>query len=309
MIDRNWKLERKRNGLHTRATMIRTIRGFFTDRDYLEVETPSRIPGPAPECNIDAIPSDGWYLHTSPELCMKRLLAAGYPRIFQITRCFRSEERGSLHISEFTLLEWYRSGIDYCRMMEECEELIIHVAHSLGHEGAIDYRGEKVDIRKPWERISVRDAFSRYSSVSLEHALGSDRFDEVMVEEIEPRFKEIQRPVFLYDYPVALGALARVKKTDPEVAERFELYMGGLELANAFSELTDAAEQRARFEEEQEDRRISGKVVYPMPEKFLSELSNMPEASGIALGVDRLAMIFTNSESIDDVVAFTPEDL
>ena len=240
--------------------MIRTIRGFFTDRDYLEVETPSRIPGPAPECNIDAIPSDGWYLHTSPELCMKRLLAAGYPRIFQITRCFRSEERGSLHISEFTLLEWYRSGIDYCRMMEECEELIIHVAHSLGHEGAIDYRGEKVDIRKPWERISVRDAFSRYSSVSLEHALGSDRFDEVMVEEIEPRFKEIQRPVFLYDYPVALGALARVKKTDPEVAERFELYMGGLELANAFSELTDAAEQRRRVLTEQEHRRARGKT-------------------------------------------------
>ncbi len=194
-------------------------------------------------------------------------------------------------------------------MMEECEELIVHVARSLGHEGAIDYRGEKIDIRSPWERVSVRDAFRRYSSVSVEKALESNRFDEIMVSEIEPRLSGIERPVFLYDYPVVLGALARVKKTDPEVAERFELYMGGLELANAFSELTDAAEQRARFEEEQEDRRVSGKVVYPMPEKFLSELSNMPESSGIALGVDRLAMIFTNSESIDDVVAFTPEDL
>jgi len=308
-MEKNWNLTRKRNALHIRAAMIRTIRGFFIDRDYLEVETPSRIPGPAPECNIDAIPSDGWYLHTSPELCMKRLLAAGYPRIFQITRCFRSEERGSLHISEFTLLEWYTSGMDYRRMMEDCEELIIHVAHSLDHEGQIDYRGKKIDIRSPWERVSVRDAFSRYSSVSLEHALRSNCFDEIMVEEIEPRFKEIQRPVFLYDYPVTLGTLARVKKTDPEVAERFELYMGGLELANAFSELTNAAEQRARFEEEQKNRRESGKTPYPMPEKFLSELSNMPESSGIALGVDRLAMIFTNSESIDDVVAFTPEDL
>ena len=305
----NWTLTRKRDALHVRAAMIRAMRKFFMDRDYLEVETPSRIPGIAPECHIDAIPSDGWYLHTSPELCMKRLLAAGYPRIFQITRCFRRGERGLLHIPEFTLLEWYESDIDYRRMMEECEELIVHVARSLGHEGAIDYRGEKIDIRSPWERVSVRDAFRRYSSVSVEKALESNRFDEIMVEEIEPRFKEIQRPVFLYDYPVTLGALARVKKTDPEVAERFELYMGGLELANAFSELTDAAEQRARFEEEQEDRRVSGKVVYPMPEKFLSELSNMPESSGIALGVDRLAMIFTNSESIDDVVAFTPEDL
>jgi len=308
-MEESWKLARKRDALHLRAAMIRTIREFFIDRDYLEVETPSRIPGPAPECHIDAIPSDGWFLHTSPELCMKRLLSAGYPRIFQITRCFRDGERGSLHIPEFTLLEWYKSCIDYCRMMEECEELIVHVARSLGHEEKIHYRGEKIDIRKPWERISVRDAFSRYSSVSLEHALRSNCFDEIMVEEIEPRFKEIQRPVFLYDYPVTLGALARVKKADPEVAERFELYMGGLELANAFSELTDAAEQRERFEEEQKDRRISGKVVYPMPEKFLSELSNMPEASGIALGVDRLAMIFTNSESIDDVVTFTPEEL
>ncbi|MEA2014558.1 MAG: EF-P lysine aminoacylase EpmA [Thermodesulfobacteriota bacterium] len=308
-MNTNWKLARKRNALYIRAEMIRAIRGFFTDRDYLEVETPSRIPGPAPECNIDAIPSDGWFLHTSPELCMKRLLAAGYPRIFQVTRCFRGEERGSLHIPEFTLLEWYRSGIDYRIMMEECEELITHVAHILGHEKQINYSGKTIDIRTPWERISVKDAFRLYSSVSMEKALENDCFDEIIVREIESRFAGTNRPVFLYDYPVVLGALARVKEADPEVAERFELYMGGLELANAFSELTDATEQRARFEEEQKARDESGKPPYPMPEKFLSELICMPESSGIALGVDRLAMIFTNSESIDDVVTFTPEDL
>ena len=308
-MDINWKLARKKNALHIRAAMIQAIRGFFIDRDYLEVETPSRIPGPAPECHIDAIPSDGWYLHTSPELCMKRLLAAGYPRIFQITRCFRGGERGPLHIPEFILLEWYKSGADYFWMMEECEELIIHVAHNLGHAEQINYRGREIDIQTPWERISVKDAFRRYSSVSMEKALENDLFDEIMVSEIEPRLVGIKRPVFLYDYPVVLGALARVKKTDPQVAERFELYMGGLELANAFSELTDAAEQRARFEEELKNRRASGRVVYPMPEKFLSELINMPESSGIALGVDRLAMIFTDSASIDDVVAFTPEEL
>ena len=307
-MEADWRLATKRNALQIRAAMIRAIRRFFTDRAYLEVETPSRIPGPAPEAHIDAIPSDGWYLHTSPELCMKRLLAAGYPRIFQITRCFRGKERGSRHIPEFTLLEWYESGIDYIRMMEVCEEMIVSVAHDLGHEGNITYQGRQIAIDRPWEKISVMEAFRRWSGVSMEEALERDRFDEIMVGEIEPRIGT-KGPVFLYDYPVALGALARVKKTDASVAERFELYMGGLELANAFSELTDAAEQRARFEEELKSRRASSRAAYPMPEKFLAALPAMPESSGIALGVDRLAMIFADRESIDDVVAFTPEEL
>ena len=307
-MEADWRLATKRNALQIRAAMIRAIRRFFTDRAYLEVETPSRIPGPAPEAHIDAIPSDGWYLHTSPELCMKRLLAAGYPRIFQITRCFRGKERGSRHIPEFTLLEWYESGIDYIRMMEVCEEMIVSVAHDLGHEGNITYQGRQIAIDRPWEKISVREAFRRWSGLSMEETLERDRFDEIMVGEIEPRIGT-KGPVFLYDYPVALGALARVKKTDASVAERFELYMGGLELANAFSELTDAAEQRARFEEELKSRRASGRAAYPMPEKFLAALPAMPESSGIALGVDRLAMIFADRESIDDVVAFTPEEL
>ena len=307
-MEADWRLATKRNALQIRAAMIRAIRRFFTDRAYLEVETPSRIPGPAPEAHIDAIPSDGWYLHTSPELCMKRLLAAGYPRIFQITRCFRGKERGSRHIPEFTLLEWYESGSDYIRMMEVCKEMIVSVAHDLGHEGNITYQGRQIAIDRPWEKISVMEAFRRWSGVSMEEALERDRFDEIMVGEIEPRIGT-KGPVFLYDYPVALGALARVKKTDARVAERFELYMGGLELANAFSELTDAAEQRARFEEELKSRRASSRAAYPMPEKFLAALPTMPESSGIALGVDRLAMIFADRESIDDVVAFTPEEL
>ncbi|MDO9516102.1 MAG: EF-P lysine aminoacylase EpmA [Syntrophales bacterium] len=307
-METDWRLTKKRAALQIRAVMIRAIRRFFTDRDYLEVETPTRIPGPAPEAHIDAISSDGWYLHTSPELCMKRLLAAGYPRIFQITRCFRGAERGSRHMPEFTLLEWYESGIDYIRMMEVCEDLILSVAHDLGHEGNITYRGRQIAMHRPWERICVSEAFRHYSPISMEEALEQGRFDEIMVGEIEPRIGT-EGPVFLYDYPAALGALARVKQADPRVAERFELYMGGLELANAFSELTDAQEQRTRFEEELKSRRASGRATYPMPEKFLAALSAMPESSGIALGVDRLAMIFANRESIDDVVAFTPEDL
>jgi len=308
MMEADWRLAKKKEALHIRAAMIQAIRGFFMGKNFLEVETPIRIPGPAPEAHIDAIPSDGWYLHTSPELCMKRLLAAGYPRIFQITRCFRGAERGFRHMTEFTLLEWYESGTDYWRMMEVCEELLIAVAHSLGHKGDMTYRGRKIIMRRPWERLSLREAFRRHAPLSLEDAVERDRFDEIMVDAIEPNIGT-EGPVFLYDYPVALGALARAKQTDPTVAERFELYMGGLELANAFSELTDATEQRVRFERELTLRQTSGKALYPMPEKFLHALSAMSESSGIALGVDRLAMIFAGSESIDDVVAFTTEDL
>jgi len=288
--------------------MLQAIRGFFMGRDFLEVETPIRIPAPAPEVNIDAIPSDGWFLHTSPELCMKRLLAAGYPRIFQVTHCFRGEERGSRHMTEFTLLEWYESGIDYRRMMELCEEMVVSVARALGHEGDLTYRGRSVAIHTPWERLSVREAFNRHASTTMDQALEQDRFDEIMVEEIEPAIGT-KGPVFLYDYPAELGALARISPADPTVAERFELYMGGLELANAFSELTDAAEQRMRFEEEIRNRRASGRILYPMPDKFLEALPAMPASAGIALGIDRLAMIFADRESIDDVVTFTPEDL
>lgn len=307
-MDEKLSLKKRKKALTTRAEMIRAIRRFFADRDYLEIETPLRVPTLAPESHIDAIPSDGWFLHTSPELCMKRLLAAGFHRIFQISHCFRKGERGRLHIDEFTLLEWYRAGIDYLDMMEECEDLFLFVAGELGFEKTIEYRGRKIDLAKPWERISVREAFQRYSSLSPEEAIEKGCFDEIMVAEIESNLGE-NKPAFLYDYPVSLGSLARVKKEDPSVAERFEIYAGGLELANAFSELTDAEEQRKRFQKEDEFRRRSKKTAYPVPEKFLDALSDMPESSGIALGVDRLAMIFAGSASIDEVVAFTPEEL
>ncbi|MBT8490351.1 MAG: EF-P lysine aminoacylase GenX, partial [Deltaproteobacteria bacterium] len=141
---------RRNNTLRMRAGIIQVIRDFFIERDYLEVETPLRIPAPAPESHIDAIPSDGWFLHTSPELCMKRLLAAGYSKIFQISKCFRDRERGSLHLPEFTLLEWYRAGIDYREMMNECEELIVFIARSLDRGDTIRYQGTTIDLKKPW---------------------------------------------------------------------------------------------------------------------------------------------------------------
>ena len=239
---------------------------------------------------------------------MKRLLAAGYERIFQICRCWRNDERGTRHIPEFTLLEWYSSGSDYRALMEECESLIQTVAAAIGLGGKLIYRGQEIDLSSPWERISVREAFERFALISMEEALEQDLFDELMVEKIEPRLG-LGKPSFLYDYPSQRGALARLRRDDPALAERFELYVGSLELANAFSELTDPEEQRKRFQLEEAYRRSKGKPPYPLPEKFLSELEEMPPSAGAALGVDRLVMTFLDAETIDEVVAFTPEDL
>ncbi len=288
--------------------MVQAIRLFFIHRDYLEVETPNRIPAPAPEAYIDAVRSGNWFLHASPELCMKRLLAAGYDRIFQICKCFREGERGNKHLVEFTMLEWYHAGIDYMRLMEECEELLACVFRDLGYGGTLSYQGRQICLQVPWERITVEDAFSSYAPMTLSEALQKGCFDEAMAVHIEP-FLGNAKPTFVYDYPISFGALARAKKDNPALAERFELYLGGMELANAFSELTDAEEQRLRFCDAKRLRLSMGRADYPQAERFLESLSSMPEAAGIALGVDRLAMIIADRATIDDVVAFAPEDL
>jgi lysyl-tRNA synthetase class 2 len=300
--------KRRKENLIIRARIIQAIRRFFIDHDYIEIETPIRIPAPAPETHIDAVESGNWFLQTSPELCMKRLLAAGFRRIFQICKCFRQGERGRLHLPEMTMLEWYRINSNYLDMMNECETLISRVARQLNSKNVMTYQGAEINLKPPWSRISVAEAFKRFTSVSMEAALENDRFDEIMVEGIEPNLGQPQ-PVFLYDYPASRGALARSKPQDSRYAERFELYIGGLEICNAFSELTDPVEQRQRFESERNRRQNSGRLNYPMPEKFLSALGEMPEAAGNALGIDRLVMLFSDAHKIDDVVAFTPEEL
>jgi lysyl-tRNA synthetase class 2 len=303
-MEPNWQLARKKNHLKQRARIVHSIRAFFIDRGFLEVETPHRIPGNAPESYIDAVPADGWFLHTSPELCMKRLLAAGYSKLFQLCRVWRKDERGARHLPEFTMLEWYRTDVDYHDLMMDCEALV----NSLLPDGSLSRGEETVDLSTPWERLTVADAFLCYASIGVEEALATGCFDEVIALEIEPRLGR-GRPTFLTEYPAELAALARKKPGDPSVAERFELYILGQELANAFSELTDPMEQRGRFEKEEACRRTAGKAPYPSPEKFLRELGTMPESAGIALGVDRLVMLLTGAGSIDEVVAFTPEDL
>lgn len=294
--------------MRLRSRIIQSIRRFFLQRDYLEIETPCRIPAPAPESHIDAVASGAWFLQTSPELCMKRLLAAGYPRIFQICRCFREKERGGRHLPEFAMLEWYRAEADYEALMDDCEEIFRAVCRELFGRESFMFQGSGIDLAAPWPRISVAEAFDRYAGVAMHDALKAGTFNELMAFSIEPRLGG-GRPVFLYDYPVELGALARAKQTDPSVAERFELYIAGIELVNAFSELIDTAEQRSRFEKETAQRAAAGKTVYPFPQKFIDCLERMPQSAGAALGVDRMVMLFADKAEIDEVVAFTPEEL
>jgi len=296
----------KRN-LQLRARIIQTVRKFFIHHGYLEIETPHRIPAPAPEAHIDAEVSGDWFLHTSPELCMKRLLAAGFSKIFQICKCFRKAERGSQHLPELTMLECYSAGHNYFDMMDQCEKLVQFILRKLGFGESISYQGAQIDLKTPWIRMSITEAFDKLASISMHDALAADCFDEVMVEEIESHLG--LNPIFLYDYPASRGALARLKSDDTSLAERFELYIGGLELCNAFSELTDPDEQHERFEKERNFRKSTGRGVYPLPQKFLYALRDMPDAAGNALGIDRLVMLFADTTKIDDVVAFTPEEL
>ena len=296
-----------KSNLEIRARLIQSVRMFFINHGYLEVETPIRIPAPAPEAFIDAEDSGNWFLQTSPELCMKRLLAAGFSKIFQICKCFRKNERGRKHIPELTMLEWYRVGQNYLDMMDQCEQLLLYILNEFGYGNSLDYQGVQIKFNTPWPRLSVSDAFDHYASKSLNTALMENCFEEVMADEIEPHLGH--NPIFLYDYPACLAALARLNPEDPSLAERFELHIGGLELCNAFSELTDPVEQHRRFISEQDQRRKMGKSIYPIPDNFINCLHDMPSAAGNALGIDRLVMLFADSHSIDEVVTFMPEEL
>jgi lysyl-tRNA synthetase class 2 len=293
--------------LWRRAAVIQAVRRFFLEHAYLEVETPLRLPCLIPEAYIEPEQASGWYLQTSPEICMKRLLCAGLPRLFQICKCFRRHERGARHLPEFTMLEWYRVEADYTDLMAECEALFAFLAAELQQQEAVVGEG-RVGLAAPWERITVAESFQRFSPISLAEAMARGIYDETFIQHVEPRLGW-EHPCLLHDYPAAMGALARLRPDNPGVAERFELYVGGLELANAFSELTDADEQRARLLTDQDLIRAQGREPGPMPERFLADLASMPQAAGIALGLDRLVMLFTGARSIDQVVTFTPESL
>ncbi len=294
--------------IQTRSLVIQAIRDFFNQNDFLEVETPIRCPAVIPEAQIDPVTSEGWFLQASPELCMKRLLSKGWDRIFQICKCFRKNERGRHHLPELTMLEWYAKGHTYLDLMDQCEALVKFIAVRLNLDGKIQYQGKTILLNPPWQRIKVSEAFRLYSDIPLSEALKLNQFDEMVGFRIEPRLGN-PTPAFLYDYPASLASLAKLLPGNPDYAERVEFYMAGIELANGFTELNDAAEQKHRFGKENKIRSARDQSLLPMPDRFLKDLETMPDAAGIALGVDRLVMLFCDAETIDEVVLFTPETL
>lgn len=291
------RLRALRPALELRGRVLGAIRDWFARAGFLEVETPVRIPTPALELHIDAEPAGKAFLRTSPELHMKRLLAAGYDRIYQMGPCFRRGERGNRHHPEFTLLEWYRADADYRAILADTEALLAHVASVLPPP--------HVPLPPPpWPRFTVEDLFLRHAGWNPVTAYDAERFEHDLVNVVEPALPR-HTPVFVMDYPAPAAALSRRKPGRPAVAERFELYIQGVEIANAFSELTDPVEQRERFETWAAERRAAGAEVYPLDEPFLAALAGgMPPSGGIALGIDRLVMVLAGTPSLDAVIAF-----
>ena len=291
--------------LELRGRTLRALREGFHARGYLEVETPVRVPVPALETHIDAVRADGAYLRTSPELYMKRLLAQGEQRLFELGPCFRAGERGTRHNPEYTLLEWYRAGCGYRDMLDETEAMLVEVAARVRGEAALMWDGRRVELEpRPWRRLDVSEAFRLHAGWDPALAFDEDRFDLDLVERVEPALPR-DRPVFLLDFPAPRAALARLSAERPEVAERWELYIGGMELANAYGELTDAAEQRRRFEQARAERAGRGREAYALDEAFLAALeAGMPACTGVALGVDRLVMLLADAANIGEVRAF-----
>jgi lysyl-tRNA synthetase class 2 len=304
--DEQKRLARLQINLKRRALILQSIRAFFNEQGFLEVETPIRAPAIAPEQFIIPFQSEDWFLAASPELHMKRLLAAGYDKLFQFSHCFRKGERGRWHNPEFIMLEWYRKGTDYQKIIEDTEQLVATVAYKLGLKNTIKYRGHEINISSPWPRLSVRDAYVKSAGWDPVAKNDPERFDMDFVEKVLPNLAK-DRPTVLIDYPAAQASLARLKPDNPLVAERAEVFIGGLELANAYSELIDAKEQAKRFSEAIEQIKQERGQLMPLPEKFLKAMERMPECGGIALGIDRLVMLFCDVDTIDDVMAFTED--
>ena len=336
-MDEQARLAARTPTLIARAAILRALRGYFEAQGFLEVETPSRVMSPGQEVHLEAIPAGGGrHLITSPEYHMKRLVAGGIGRIVQFCRCFRDEEDGPFHQPEFTMVEWYRAGGTLDALVRDCEAIIEVAARAVAAWPQVpvpasrrsEHSTGRLALDGCFERTTVRELFHRHAGIDLRgdesetdmrdlsrragcqvgpDAAWDDVFYQVFLDRIEPHLG-CERPTFVLDWPVPLGALARRKSDDPLTVERFELYAGGLELANAFGELTDPVEQRTRFVEEAALRRRRGRAVYPIDEKLLDALGHMPPTCGIALGFDRLVMLVLGASSIRDVLAFANDE-
>lgn len=304
-------------GLRARAEALRVIRAYFREQRFVEVDTPTLVPCPGLDPHVHSLGSvdhDGRrdWLVTSPELHLKRLIVGGMPRVFEVAHCFRAEELGPWHEPEFTLVEWYRAFADFTAVLRDTEQLVARVARALRGSCELLRHTEGtprvIDVTPPFERCTIREAFARFARVDDAVSLAQQdetRFFEILVNEVEPALAAEARPVFLTHYPRNQASLARPCPHDPSVAERFELYAGGVELCNGFSELTDPVEQRRRFEAERARRRAAGEPVYPLDEKFLRALEEgLPPTAGNALGLDRLVVLALGLEQVALVRAF-----
>jgi elongation factor P--(R)-beta-lysine ligase len=300
--------QRRMARLRERARIVARVRAFFEARDFLEVDTPLVVPSPGLEVHLDAMPvttSAGTrYLITSPEYQLKRLLTAGFGPVFQVAKCFRNDEIGARHQPEFTMVEWYRPYAGVEAVMADTEALVADVATLISGEPVLHTAEGPVDVRPPWTRLTVHEAFARYAGVSLDAVVHDEgRTFELLVTQVEPRLAELGA-VLLCDYPISMASLARRSPRDPRVAERFEAYVGGVELCNGFGELTSAREQRARLEHDRDERAARGLAAYPIDERFLAALEDgMPPSGGNALGLDRLVMLALGAPHIEDVLA------
>jgi lysyl-tRNA synthetase class 2 len=301
--------------LRERARVLAEVRRFFDARGYLEVQTPIAVPSPGLDLHLDAFEVAGGergaarWLITSPEYQMKRLLGDGWERIYQIAACFRRGEVGERHNPEFTMLEWYRANAGVDAVVRDTEQLVARVTG-----GTVRLGQRAIDVRPPLERLPVCEAFRRFAGWSEEATLHAaehdeDRYFRALVDQVEPRLAELNHGAFLVDYPATQASLARKKPEDPRLAERFELYVAGVELCNGFGELVDPVEQRARLEADQEARRRRGLAVYPIDERFLEALARVPPSAGNALGLDRLVALACGTTEIGQVLAFTADEL
>ncbi len=287
-----------------RSRALRAVREFFHERGYAEVETPVRIPAPALESHIDAPRSEGAWLRTSPELHMKRLLAQGCDRIFQLGPCFRRGECGARHNPEFTMLEWYRRECGYMEILAESAELLRRVFRGVTGATEFDYRGSRITLDGEWTVLTVAQAFQQFAGWDPVAEWNEERFERDLLAKVEPSLPR-SRPCVLKDYPARAAALARLKPDNPLAAERWELYIGGVEIANTYGELCDARQQRARFQACAAERAALGREVYPLDEPFLQALEQgLPPCAGIALGFDRLMMLLCDTAEIADVRLF-----
>ncbi len=300
--------------LATRARLLQSTRSFFGARGFVEVETPALVPCPGLDVHLDAFETNGplaaRYLATSPEYQMKRLLADGAPRIFQIGRAYRRDEQGERHNVEFTLCEFYRAPGVVDDVIADTEQLLARLTGGMVQLGA-----RRVRTLPPFRRVTVDEAFVTYAGLAPGESLhladtDEDRFFRLLVEQIEPALASLDEAVIVHEYPASQASLARKKPSDPRVAERFEIYVAGVELCNGFGELTDAAEQRARFEADRALRAARGLPAYPLDERFLAALEQgLPDAAGNAIGLDRVVALCLGTTEIAAGLAFPLSEL